>query len=921
MRPLKLKMTAFGPYAGTAELKLEDLGTGGIYLITGDTGAGKTTIFDAITYALYGAPSGTVREPSMLRSKYAAPETPTEVELTFEYAGKTYTVKRSPEYERPKARGEGFTKKPADAELKYPDGRVISKTNEVSAAVRDIMGVDRSQFMQIAMIAQGDFLKLLLASTDERKAIFRRIFKTQTYLNLQEELKRQAKTLDDQCTAAKNSLKQYINDIAAAETDVLSIDVEKAKAGEMPLAETLVLLDKLIGQDGAADLALEAAAESVRKELEAVNAALTKVEARKKTQETLAQTEREREKEKLRCENLQKGYAALKEKQPQMDALSGERARIEAERERYRAQSELVLKIRSAEKDLADKKTEAESKSAKYAADDAALKGLREELNGLADAGETKQKLESDRKEAGEKEQSFSDLADSVRDYRTKKQNFLTLQEQYVQASGRSSAAEEDYSRKNRAFLDEQAGILAESLEPGKACPVCGSLTHPRPAGKSENAPTEEQLKKAKKLAEDTAKTAADLSSRCASAKGEALALGDTIKKQLGDAGAEVSFDNIDEYIRSGRAEAAAAIERLRAEIEKEEKRIARREELNRILPDREKVLAALKQEIDVLTNTLSAFSASVASDREHYEAVKKTLRFETGGEAEARIREIRTEEEIYKTELTTAENAFRNSEQNLRTLEGSISSLRGQLSEDLGIDEQTEREKKDLLTAREEEISGKRTVLFSRKTANERIRENIKAKAGDLESLESRYAWVRALSNTANGSIAGKEKVMLETYIQMTYFDRIIARANTRLLVMSGQQYELKRREAAGDLRGQSGLDLDVIDHYNGTVRSVRTLSGGESFKASLSLALGLSDEIQASAGGVRLDTMFVDEGFGSLDEESLDQAMNALAGLAEGNRLVGIISHVAELKNRIDRQIVVTKEKEGGSRASIIV
>ena len=224
------------------------------------------------------------------------------------------------------------------------------------------------------------------------------------------------------------------------------------------------------------------------------------------------------------------------------------------------------------------------------------------------------------------------------------------------------------------------------------------------------------------------------------------------------------------------------------------------------------------------------------------------------------------------------------------------------------------------MLTAREAEISGKRTVLFSRKTANERIRENIKAKAGDLENLESRYTWVRALSNTANGSIVGKEKVMLETYIQMTYFDRIIARANTRLLVMSGQQYELKRREAAGDLRGQSGLDLDVIDHYNGTVRSVRTLSGGESFKASLSLALGLSDEIQASAGGVKLDTMFVDEGFGSLDEESLDQAMNALAGLAEGNRLVGIISHVAELKNRIDRQIVVTKEKEGGSRAVII-
>lgn len=211
--------------------------------------------------------------------------------------------------------------------------------------------------------------------------------------------------------------------------------------------------------------------------------------------------------------------------------------------------------------------------------------------------------------------------------------------------------------------------------------------------------------------------------------------------------------------------------------------------------------------------------------------------------------------------------------------------------------------------------------ALHARMKGNERALDGICGKAEELDALEKRYAWLKALSNTANGNISGKEKVMLETYIQMTFFDRIIARANTRFMVMSGGQYELKRRKAAENNRSQSGLELDVIDHYNGTERSVKTLSGGESFKASLSLALGLSDEIQASAGGVKLDTMFVDEGFGSLDDESLDQAMRALSGLAEGNRLVGIISHVAELKNRIDRQIVVTKEKSGGSRARIVV
>ncbi len=204
---------------------------------------------------------------------------------------------------------------------------------------------------------------------------------------------------------------------------------------------------------------------------------------------------------------------------------------------------------------------------------------------------------------------------------------------------------------------------------------------------------------------------------------------------------------------------------------------------------------------------------------------------------------------------------------------------------------------------------------------SNKSALQKIKLKSGDLDDYEKRYQWVLPLSNTANGKVAGKEKIMLETYIQMTYFDRIISRANTRFMVMSGGQYELKRRKEAEDKKAQSGLDLDIIDHYNGTERSVKTLSGGESFKASLSLALGLSDEIQSIAGGIKLDTMFVDEGFGNLDDDSINQAMNALSGLAEGNRLVGIISHVSELKNRIDKQIVVAKEKSGGSKANIIM
>ena len=221
-------------------------------------------------------------------------------------------------------------------------------------------------------------------------------------------------------------------------------------------------------------------------------------------------------------------------------------------------------------------------------------------------------------------------------------------------------------------------------------------------------------------------------------------------------------------------------------------------------------------------------------------------------------------------------------------------------------------------LTVQKKEITEQQKNVHARLTANEKAQTNIAAKAEQMKLLEEKHAWVRTLSDTANGTLSGKDKIMLETYIQTTYFDRILQRANLRLLKMSGGQYDLKRRRKADTMRGQSGLELDIIDHVNGTERSVNTLSGGEAFLASLALALGLSDEVQMSTG-IKLDTLFVDEGFGSLDSEALSKAYHTLASLTEGNRLVGIISHVAELKEKIDKQIIVTKDKLGRSNATI--
>ena len=355
MRPLKLTMSAFGPYAEKTTLNISDLGDRGLYLITGDTGAGKTTIFDAITFALYGEASGENRDASMLRSKYAKDSSPTEVELEFSYAGKTYTVKRSPAYERPKLKGEGTVTQGAEAELHYPDGRVVTKLNDVNSAIQDIIGVDRKQFMQIAMIAQGDFLRLLLATTKDRQEIFRHIFKTERYQDLQETLKREARDLEGKCDDARKSLKQYINGIEADESDVLSIEVKKAKAGELPIGETTDLLQKLIDQEGSGEGELTRQKGELEKLLEAVNSNLVKIDAQEKTMASIEGNKEEKAKEEQNNASLKAAWEEQQAKEPEIEAASRQKAAIEAKLPRYEKLAELLVSIAQNEAALAEK--------------------------------------------------------------------------------------------------------------------------------------------------------------------------------------------------------------------------------------------------------------------------------------------------------------------------------------------------------------------------------------------------------------------------------------------------------------------------------------------------------------------------------------------------------------------------------------
>ena len=1199
MRPIRLEMSAFGPYAGHTVVDFDKLGRSGLYLITGDTGAGKTTIFDGITYALYGEASGETRDSGMFRSKYAAPETPTEVILTFMYGGKEYTIKRNPAYDRPKKTGTGFTSQNASAELKLPDGRVITKNADVKAKIQEILGIDRNQFTQIAMIAQGDFLKLLLADTRERQEIFRQIFETRYYQVFQDRLKRETSELDGACSDRKKSISQYLSGIKCSAESAFGAEAEKAREGKLPVEEVIRLLDEMIREDREAQEAIESRISETSGRLEVIRADLQQAEhlegldrdlrgqeeellekeaevsglksawqraqeaqpeidrlaeeittrrsrfpkyarreelrrqreegawklsletdkkkaaekavtdARKaledmriergtlenagEQRERLAGQEKEaksrRDELKERCEQLEKfeelsaeraekgeSLASLKEaldkakeRQPEADALQEKITRIEAELPEYGELEKLRSDLRSTDSKLQNASSSKERESRKLEVCGKALEGCKKELQALADADANLEKLAGQLEQLEERKKRLGKLQGVLAEHEVLKGQYREARDVYEAAAAVADASRNKYIKMRRAFLDEQAGLLAQTLRPGEPCPVCGSTDHPMPAGVSSEAPTEAELESAEKCAKEDQETAEAASRKAGECNATLKAKRGEADDRIGELLAGCPFEEAEGRLTELKKEIGKDVRSRNGQLEIEKSRASRRKELEEKLPGLESDHKKCQETLQSLETTIAALSAGKTGMESRISALTAKLAYESRQKAEKAKTEMSSARDEIRDLLVKAQEDHDSLREKVNLMEGQLSQMRELLSlsgeelkalpqiiekaradiedvelilQKLGeqivteearlkrrqeLDEkipeaekalkkrETELGEQSILTeqlsmeqsrrqteidtlsgdlpfasekeAREQQSGDERRKvaledalretkeryeagqtdlaerkarigqlkkqisekeapdkekllaekqaltelgekdgvtakqIYNRLIANTEILGHITEGAAELAGLERRYQWVRALSDTANGRLTGKEKIMLETYVQTTYFDRIIARANRRLLVMSGNQYELRRRKTAESNQSQSGLELDVLDHYNGTMRSVRTLSGGESFKASLSLALGLSDEIQSSAGGIRLDTMFVDEGFGSLDEDSLRQAIRTLLDLSESDRLVGIISHVAELKERIDKQIVVTKEKTGGSRVEIAV
>lgn len=921
MRPLKLIISAFGPYANRTEIDMERLGDNGLYLITGNTGAGKTTIFDAITYAIYGEASGNNREPTMLRSKYAKADVPTEVELTFSYGNKIYVVKRNPDYERPSKRGSGMTLHKAEAMLTYPDGRVVTKVRDVNTCIKEIMGIDRNQFSQIAMIAQGDFLKLLLADTKDRQAIFREIFKTGYYETLENKLKEEYLFLNRECEAVRNSVKQYISGIMYDEDGVIAVDVENAQSGIMPVSDIVELIKKILSNDISMEKELEKELTKIEKQLELVNSNLGKAEEYKKAKTNFENCQKELKNKVSEFEFCKKVWEEEKEKQPQREKLEKEITLIEAELPEYVRVEESKTQIFVLENKIKEEQRNYEVNIEKYKNTVDKLAKLKEEQKSLEDAGKQREKLLREKETAEIRKTNLKTLLGDIENCRILCIQFREVQNSYKKTFQKSTELQEKYNLMNKAFLDEQAGILAEGLESGVPCPVCGSTLHPQKAKKSVKAPTEAQLNKAKKEAEKASEIANSESSKAGEIRGTVLTQKGTIQKQIENLIGECSIENASEKINSELEKLDNYLDVISKKISEEEKSIKRKADLDITIPKGEKLAYEIEKLLYVSKENTVSLTAKKEETGKLLKNISQKLKFDGVTSARVYLNKIKSEKENLKNAFERTEKLYYECDRSINELKGKINQLEEQLTEFCNVDFESESKKKFELIERKSAITLNQKNLHTRISTNSTLLENISKKSNELSNLEERFKWIKSLSDTANGNLAGKERVALETYVQMTYFDRIIARANTRFMVMSDGQYELKRKLNAENKRSQSGLELDVVDHYNGSERSVKTLSGGESFKASLSLALGLSDEIQSSAGGIQLDTMFVDEGFGTLSDNDLQQSIKALASLASGNRLVGIISHVSELKEKIDRQIVVTKEKSGGSNIIINV
>ena len=926
MKPLKLTMSAFGSYAGKNVIDF----TGqqqGIFLITGDTGAGKTTIFDAITYALYNQTSGGERNGNMMRSQYAQQETETYVELEFLYRGQTYRVRRNPDYKITKTLKNGKIREqkvPHSVELTMPDGTVFpEKKNATDAKIIEILGLTADQFSQIVMIAQGDFLKLLYTKSDERKMIFSKLFRTDIYWKIQENLRRKSMEMDERIQENDRAFEQEKSRI-----------ILLPESEELPLDELVERLRERL-KDALKEQNLR------RANVEELNKKITKYEEINKLFVSL-------EKIRQNGKELEARQAESKERRQQIENARKADKVLVAEQQNLRQQQEVEQSAQAIAKmtetlandqemfeTLKTQQQEAEAKQKREAAD------IQKKMLALEQSFPSYEALQNARSEEQQAKKVWEDLGKtSEESFHKKKAGIAALKEQqkrqeqvveqtkknWEQTSLSASESAKHYEHMYEAFLKEQAGILAENLSAGCPCPVCGSTVHPDPAKLSDHAVTElevEQAKKTRAAAEEkrdlayaafeAEKTEKQKLAQAVEKEEADFVLAQTIAKQQRKEAEQnyVSLQKTAEQIREklvypSLAEAKKQYAAMQKALEAAEQEIAKKRQKVSELAEAMNTLKG--QKLAEEENQKTAKKLAVKTEKEYAKLLEKSgfVSEETYHLAilpERSRSKLEREEKEYESQCLRQQ-----SEQKL--LEKQVSGKT--YTDTTELNEQLKAEKQALKEAEK--------TYMELHTAYENDRSVLQNCAVYLEKgkkLESEDQVIKSLSKTANGRLSGSAKIDFETYIQRQYFKQIIHEANKRLLTMSNHQFILKLKEEANTGRKTNeGLDLSVYSLVTDSERDVKTLSGGESFLAALAMALGLSDIVERSAGAIHPDMMFIDEGFGSLDAQSRQQAIEVLGELAGDSRMVGIISHVTELKEQIDRKLVVSRTDKG-SRA----
>ena len=926
MKPLKLTMSAFGSYAGKNVIDF----TGqqqGIFLITGDTGAGKTTIFDAITYALYNQTSGGERNGNMMRSQYAQPETETYVELEFLYRGQTYRVRRNPDYKITKTLKNGKIREqkvPHSVELTMPDGTVFpEKKNATDAKIIEILGLTADQFSQIVMIAQGDFLKLLYTKSDERKMIFSKLFRTDIYWKIQENLRRKSMEMDERIQENDRAFEQEKSRI-----------ILLPESEELPLDELVERLRERL-KDALKEQNLR------RANVEELNKKITKYEEINKLFVSL-------EKIRQNGKELEARQAESKERRQQIENARKADKVLVAEQQNLRQQQEVEQSAQAIAKmtetlandqemfeTLKTQQQEAEAKQKREAAD------IQKKMLALEQSFPSYEALQNARSEEQQAKKVWEDLGKiSEESFHKKKAGIAALKEQqkrqeqvveqtkknWEQTSLSASESAKHYEHMYEAFLKEQAGILAENLSAGCPCPVCGSTVHPDPAKLSDHAVTElevEQAKKTRAAAEEkrdlayaafeAEKTEKQKLAQAVEKEEADFVLAQTIAKQQRKEAEQnyVSLQKIAEQIREklvypSLAEAKKQYAAMQKALEAAEQEIAKKRQKVSELAEAMNTLKG--QKLAEEENQKTAKKLAVKTEKEYAKLLEKSgfVSEETYHLAilpERSRSKLEREEKEYESQCLRQQ-----SEQKLleKQVSGKTYTDTTELNEQLKVEKQALKEAEKTYMELHTAYENDRSVL-----------QNCAVYLEKGKKLESEDQVIKSLSKTANGRLSGSAKIDFETYIQRQYFKQIIHEANKRLLTMSNHQFILKLKEEANTGRKTNeGLDLSVYSLVTDSERDVKTLSGGESFLAALAMALGLSDIVERSAGAIHPDMMFIDEGFGSLDAQSRQQAIEVLGELAGDSRMVGIISHVTELKEQIDHKLVVSRTDKG-SRA----